>query len=137
MGSPHLIPHPLVRHQIALHIIPHRLLQRLDVRCESGPAQLGDVSTGMVLILRLQVLGHVDKLDVGLLAQGGEVGGGEFDPDVGLAGAEIEEAALGMRGLSARGAVTERPREISSESRGSKTMPFLATESFTTSRRMP
>ena len=69
-----------------------------DVLGEAGGAELGDVGAGVVLILRLQVLRHVDELDVRCFAEGGEDGGGELDPGVGFAGAEIEEAA-GAGGL--------------------------------------
>ena len=58
----------------------------------------GDVGAGVVLILGLQVLRHVDELDVRCFAEGGEDGGGELDPGVSFARAEVEEAA-GARSL--------------------------------------
>ncbi len=76
-----------------MDVITHGFGERGDFLREAGGAEFGDVGAGVVLILRLQVLRHVDELNIWLLAEGGEDGGGEFDPGVGLAGAEVEETA--------------------------------------------
>jgi hypothetical protein len=58
----------------------------------AGLAEAGDVGAGEVLVFFAQGFGHVDEVDGGWAAEGGEDGVGEVDPGLGGAGAEVVEA---------------------------------------------
>lgn len=71
--------------EVALDVVANGFGERGDFLGEAGGAEFGDVGAGVILILGLQMLRHIDEFDVRCFIECGKDGGGEFDPGVGRA----------------------------------------------------
>ena len=85
MDSNDLVSEALIPDEISLNIITNGVCQREKWLLIPAFDELGDICTGVVLILRLQVLWHFDKFNVWCSAKCGKDGLNKLNPGVSLA----------------------------------------------------
>ena len=99
-----MLPYPLqsaeigiILHEIVADVVVHTFFQRMELHGAALAFKPGHVGLGEILVLALEVFGHVEVFDILFPVHGGEHGARKVVPAAGMARAHVEDAVAGRR----------------------------------------